>query len=48
MSSAIEWLQNSNRKLRERLEREQARSKTTCVCLCVFKSLRTKRASLAG
>ena len=26
MSSAIEWLQNSNRKLKERVEREQARS----------------------
>lgn len=25
MSSAIEWLQNSNRKLKERAEREQAR-----------------------
>jgi hypothetical protein len=28
MSSAIEWLQNSNRKLKERAEREQARCET--------------------
>jgi hypothetical protein len=27
MSSAIEWLQNSNRKLKERAEREQARAR---------------------
>jgi hypothetical protein len=40
MSSAIEWLQNSNRKLKERAEREQARRETA--------RTRQKRASVTA